>query len=161
MSMAIKLPSAVELFRWVLTLSGLVETVTYCSSGVVQSATQPIDYLQDSPQTGATASTTIPGAIGFNPTQPFLAETCLGVLESLAERKMCSSYLRHVQLNGAQIKTARFLQINQRIVLLIKGNCTALTEGSVLLSVNGLSTVTTPASTILKFIADFPRQMQG
>lgn len=159
MSLAIKLPNAEELFKWSITFASLLENVTYCSGGVVNAATQAIDYLQEAPlplpPTSSLPLKDFPGA------KPFIAEICLGVLEGLAERRMCSSYLRNVRLNGAQIKSARFLQMNQRIVLLMKGNCASLTEGSVLLSVNGLSTVSTPASTILKFIADFPRQMLG
>lgn len=161
MSLAIKLPNAEELFKWSVTFASLLENVTYCSGGVVNAATQAIDYLQDAhllplpPPASTLPATDFPGV------KPFIAEICLGVLEGLAERRMCSSYLRNVRLNGAQIKSARFLQMNQRIVLLMKGTCNALTEGSVLLSVNGLSTVSTPASTILKFIADFPRQMLG
>ena len=162
MSIAVKLPSALELFRWVMTLSPMVDTVTYCSGGVVHSATQTIDYLQTAAEQ---AQQRVPVAIGsqtdFSSTTPNMMEICLAAIEALAERKMCSSYIRHVQLNGSQIKSARFLQMNQRIVLLMKGNCSSLTEGSVLLSVNGLSTVSTAASTILKFIADFPRQMIG
>jgi hypothetical protein len=159
MSIAIKLPNAAELLKWSITLSKLLENVTYCTGGMVNSATQPIDYLQDS----SFAPGPVPAVAGvdFPGAQPYITDICMGVLESLAERKMCSSYIRHVQLNGAQIKSARFLQMNQRIVLLMKGTCNSLTEGSVLLSVNGLSTVSTPASTILKFIADFPRQMMG
>jgi hypothetical protein len=159
MSVAIKLPNATELYKWAISLSGLLETVTYCAGGVVHPATFPIDLLQDSlfpsPPTRVVDSSRFPAS------QANLAETCLGVLETLAERKLCASYLRHVEVNGAQLKTARFLQMNQRIVLLIKGACSALTEGSVLLSANGVNALTTPASTVLKFIADFPRQMKG
>ena len=161
MSLAIKLPNAEELFKWSVTFASMLENVTYCSGGVVNAATQAIDYLQDAhllplpPVPSTLPATDFPGV------KPFIAEICLGVLEGLAERRMCSSYLRNVRLSGAQIKSARFLQMNQRIVLLMKGSCHSLTEGSVLLSVNGLSTVSTPASTILKFIADFPRQMLG
>jgi hypothetical protein len=159
MSVAIKLPNATELYKWAISLSGLLETVTYCAGGVVHPATLPIDLLQDSqfpsPPVRAVDSSRFPA------TQANLAETCLGVLETLAERKLCASYLRHVEVNGAQLKTARFLQINQRIVLLIKGACSALTEGSILLSANGVNALTTPPSTVLKFIADFPRQMKG
>lgn len=163
MSLAIKLPSALELFKWVLALSAVLENVTYCSGGKVQPATQPIDYLQDAPYYPAYSMS---AALSSSPsdfaaTKPYMMEICMGALEALAERKMCSSYIRNVQLSGAQIKTARFLQMNQRIVLLMKGTCSTLTEGSVLLSVNGLSAVSTAASTVLKFIADFPKQMLG
>jgi hypothetical protein len=159
MSVAIKLPNATELYKWAISLSGLLETVTYCAGGVVHPATLPIDLLQDSqfpPPPARVVDTS-----RFPVAQANLAETCLGVLETLAERKLCASYLRHVEVNGAQLKTARFLHMNQRIVLLIKGACSALTEGSVLLSANGVNALTTPASTVLKFIADFPRQMKG
>jgi hypothetical protein len=159
MSVAIKLPNATELYKWAISLSGLLETVTYCAGGVVQPATVPIELLQDSQY--PSPPTRVVDSSRFPASQANLAETCLGVLETLAERKLCASYLRYVEVNGAQLKTARFLQINQRIVLLIKGACSALTEGSVLLSANGVNALTTPASTVLKFIADFPRQMKG
>lgn len=161
MSVAIKLANAVELYKWVVSLSRLLETVTYCSGGVVHSATQPVDPLQDLPELLGSPLSPLSGAASFPALQASLAETCLGALEAIAERKLCSSLLRHVEVNGAQLKTARFLQINQRIVLLMKGKCSSLTEGSVLLSVNGVNALSTPASTVLKFIADFPRQMKG
>jgi hypothetical protein len=67
MSIAIKLPNAAELLKWSITLSKLLENVTYCAGGLVNSATQPIDYLQDSsfapgPVPAVAAAADFPGA---------------------------------------------------------------------------------------------------
>ena len=153
-SIAIKLHNQIDLFMWMLTLSSLIENVTYSNSGSVHPVTM-IDYLQDTSRS-CTRSTAATMNICC---RPYITDICMSIVESLAERKMCSSFMRTMQLTGIQLKSTRFLHVNQRIVLLIKGNNNHLTEGSVLLSINGLSTLTTPASTILKFMQDMPRNM--
>jgi len=74
--------------------------------------------------------------------------------------------LHHIQdniqhENEHQKQQQQQQQQQQYINILMKGNCEQLTEGSLLLSVNGISAITTPSNVLYKFISDFPPTMMG
>jgi hypothetical protein len=89
----------------------------------------------------------------------YCARVALKVLSVCAERTMKLSSLRTLQISGLQLRSARFVQAGDRVVLLLKGNNQHLTEGSVLVSVNGLSVGTVSPKVLLKFLCDFPDHM--
>ena len=86
-------------------------------------------------------------------------QMCFGVVDALAERRVCSTFLQQVSVSGAALKTCRFSLVNSRVVLMMKGACAGVTEGSVVLSVSGVSALSVSGNTVLKFIADLPRAM--
>ena len=111
------------------------------------------------------------------------------LIESYSEHKICLSHYRTYELKGEDLHSIRFIQYNrdkhvklhhiqdniqhenehqkqqqqqqQYINILMKGNCEQLTEGSLLLSVNGISAITTPSNVLYKFMSDFPPAMMG
>lgn len=87
---------------------------------------------------------------------PQLLVIAMAALNALAERHLPRSSIRSVRMTGALFKSATFRMLNRRVVLEHKG-VTNLVEGSVLISVNGLSTVSMPGDRIIKFVADLPR----
>ena len=78
------------------------------------------------------------------------------------------------QINGKRFRTAKFVELYDRVVVVDSGDCQVeLPSGSVIISVNGLSTrhktegpeststSTSPLYSALNFIADFPVAMTG
>ena len=80
------------------------------------------------------------------------------------------------QISGKRFRTAKFVELNDRVVVVDSGDCQVeLPLGSVLISVNGLSTrhqseghasttsslSSSPLYSVLNFIADFPTAMTG
>ncbi len=130
-TMSLKFQSGAEMMRWARALSAVCGAFSAC--GVSATCGESRAVLD--------------------------SEVALAVTRALAERCMVRSSSRSLQLTGANLRSARFAQVGQRVVVQTKGGNEQLSEGSVVLSVNGLSAATVTATTMLKFIADFPRQM--
>ena len=86
-----------------------------------------------------------------------LLSIAMTAINSLAERHLPKQTIRTAKLPGAVFKTCSFELLNKRLVLKHKGS-SSLVEGSVLISVNGLSAVTMSGPLIMKFIDELPRQ---
>lgn len=164
-SIAIHFETKLEMITWILNISTLLERVCYYSSGerkyIIGSfdCLAPVDVVT---RTSLDDSLKIHEVLDCLRYKPSSMDILLCSIEAIAERTVSSSYLRSVLLTGIQIQTTRFIALNhQRIVLLTKGICTSLSEGSVLLSVNGLSTLSSSFDTIMKFIYDFPDHLLG
>ncbi len=173
-----------EMWRWALSISSIVETLT-CQIGE-HSISLKLEHNQKTPSTqvdvnnmfqliksgvnssvrhGANEKRDEPGT-SFNPLSflqlnSTISDALVGLESVLAEREIASEMVRHYQINAVILKSIKFQIINnQRVLVQSKGSCEQIQEGSILLSVNGLSAIQLPGKTILKFISDMPKHMQ-
>jgi hypothetical protein len=89
----------------------------------------------------------------------------------IVDREIVRNCIRYISLPGYLIQFIKFFQLNSKIIINSKNfqysslplkdiqAIQSLTEGSLLLSINGLSAVQLPSSTVLKFINEIPKEM--
>lgn len=160
LKVALKCEKCFDYWRWVGAFSTIVETFQCDTSNRLQFVSLSLNHPDVIPLalTGA-----ISRSMQDNTSYPLYLQNfdklLLKVVECLVERKMTGDTIRTVRALGHQIKTAKFTVLNGRLIVSAKGSCDQFIEGSVIVSVNGISAMSMSASTVLKFIADLPRQM--
>jgi hypothetical protein len=86
-------------------------------------------------------------------------KTTSDLLVHIATKKISKSSLRHLSIQGNEFKSVKsFISIN-RIVMSSKNTHPSLEDGSVLLSLNNISSIDTPCHIMMKLIADLPKSM--
>jgi len=78
-----------------------------------------------------------------------------------SSQQQSSQQQQSEQKQSEQKQSGQQKSQQQYINVLMKGHYEQLTEGSLLLSVNGISAITTPLKELNQFITDFPSDMIG
>lgn len=141
-----------ELWRWCLALSSI------CGEMAWQSA-EHNHHVNIDTSFNIADKTVLSNPLSFVHFQSTASDVLTALEYPLAEREVSSELIRYHQITGADLKTAKFQILNQRIYVQNKGSAESLVEGSVLLSINGLSAIQLPGKTVMKFVSEVPKQM--
>lgn len=168
-----------DLWRWTLSFSSICSMIQWKNSTSNHEFTQPIKLSRYHTLTLSPPPPVASSSSGLITTQqiPVRAvvtdgNVLLGLESAIVDRDIIHQLIRYVSLPGYLIhQQFKFFHQQQRILMTSKpqSKSTAtpnsserikgITDGSLLLSINGLSAVQLPGNTVIKFINDIPDEM--
>jgi hypothetical protein len=155
MSVSILFRTLDELWRWTMTFCSITgDLVTQSGDRTNSISLAPANALMK------------PHLLSFLTCLKSTSNEMLSAIEStFSEREIANELIRHRILPGLSLKAIKFQIVNQHVVVQQSKSCVgcdnSIPEGATLLSINGLSAIHLPAKSILKFIAEMPKQMEA